>query len=60
MTANRFESGHDVIEVYGIENPRTEEKVTCVDVNEGFMFLMEPAELGSFLTDHGYHFTGAA
>jgi hypothetical protein len=60
MAANRFESGHDVIEVYGIEDPETEDTVTCVDVIEGFMFMMEPAELASFLTDHGYTFAGEA
>lgn len=58
MAANKFESGHDVIEVYGIEEG--DELVSCVDVNEGFLFMMEPAELASFLTDHGYTFTGAA
>lgn len=58
MTPNTFQSGSDVIEVYGIEEG--DEKVSCVDVNEGFLFLMEPQELASFLTDHDYTFTGAA
>lgn len=54
MTANRFKSGHDEIEVYGIEHPEFEDKVTCVDVIEGFMFMMDPEELREFLNDHGY------
>lgn len=58
--ANQFESGHDVIEVYGIEDPSAEEQVTCVDVIEGFMFMMPPAELASFLTEHGYTYAGGA
>jgi len=54
MSCNRFESGHDVIEVYGIEDPTREEKVTCVDAVEGFMFMMSPDELHEFINDHGY------
>lgn len=59
MSANRFESGHDAIEVHGIENPSTEDTVTCVDVIEGFMFMMEPDELRRFLTKHGYTYSGS-
>jgi len=58
MAANRFEKADDVIEVYGIEDG--DDKVSCVDVNEGFLFMMEPRELASFLTDHGYNFAGSA
>lgn len=58
MAANKFKSGHDVIEVYGIEEG--DDKVSCVDAVDGFLFMMEPEELASFLTDHGYTFTGAA
>lgn len=54
MSCNTFQSGQDVIEVYGIEHPEAEDKVTCVDVIEGFMFMMDPEELRDFINDHGY------
>lgn len=58
MPANTFQSGHDTIEVYGIEDGNG--LVDCVDTVDGFLFQMEPSALREFLADHNYTFTGAA
>ena len=52
QNCNRFESGEDTVEVYGIDEETG--RVECVDAVEGFLFEMPPAELANFLSSHGY------
>lgn len=55
-TGNRFANDDSTIEVYGIECPDRESRVTCVDVRQGFMFMLSPTELMRKLDEFGYTF----